>query len=671
MIAYNQFLKKHLSYFFWLLVISLPILIYDINDYEEYNQGFYSIKYLYSNFINFFSNYDNKLGLGAIMPIGQGLFFYPTSIFAFSYKLFILSTFILNIFIQYYFFLRISKLLGISNKYKYNFFVNAILVICLANFVYNYIDDWISLHTLYSIFFAKLFYLIKFKFRKKTNSLNKLTIFFLIGFLNGHLAYVFFSTIFLLLIVIFNISNFKFNVKILIIPFLICLVICVPNIFNFIDIYSTYPDLKIPKPIYEDITKSLWYPINFFFRICDYFFNLNLTNNYTYFHSKILGYGPQLIFGFFFSLILLFKKKSKFIFNLDKIYILSFIILIFINSLPIGNYAIFLRDYMNIIFLFIFVLILNKNIYLSFSNICLALFFISNLMMLVESFRFLKTNDVSYNLNNLQKKYSNELKNYLNSISKDKRFFRIYLSEKVFKDINNRRNLYYKKNDIYTPKDFTKYKLAVLNVHLKNNPNNNIRKPKLKLHDQLFPLNNEIENKFLMNFYQIKYLFIYEKELLKINLSNFKKIKKFNFDDKSLIIFENQNFGNQYTLSNLNNLKSCQEYSLVDCLVKDKNKFNVNNKIHINKISDNKIEVINLNNNDVNIVLPFIDYHNQKYNENLLYKKFKIKNIKKNNQVIVNYSSNSFIFIKIAVILSLMYLTYISYIRKQKKFKNT
>ena len=241
----------------------------------------------------------------------------------------------------------------------------------------------------------------------------------------------------------------------------------------------------------------------------------------------------------------------------------------------------------------------------------------------------------------------------------------------MYKDINNRRNLYYKENDIFTPKDFTKYKLAVLNVHLKNNPSNNIRKPKLKLHDQLFPLNNEIENKFLMNFYQIKYLFIYEKELLKINLSNFKKIKKFNFDDKSLIIFENQNFGNQYTLSNLNNLKSCQEYSLVDCLVKDKNKFNVNNKSHINKISDNKIEVINLNNNDVNIVLPFIDYYNQKYNENLLYKKFKIKNIKKNNQIIVNYSSNRFIFIKIAVIFSLMYLIYISYIRKQKNFKNS
>ena len=59
-------------------------------------------------------------------------------------------------------------------------------------------------------------------------------------------------------------------------------------------------------------------------------------------------------------------------------------------------------------------------------------------------FQIFKTNDVSYNLNNLQKKYSNELKNYLNSISKDKDFSE-FIYEKVFKDINNRRNLYYKK----------------------------------------------------------------------------------------------------------------------------------------------------------------------------------------------------------------------------------
>ncbi len=669
MTIYNEFFKRHLSYFFWLIIISFPILIYDVNDYEEYNQGFYSVKYLYSNLINFFSNYDNKIGLGAVMPIGQGLFFYPTSIFSFNYELFIISSFILNISIQYYFFLRISKILKISDKYRYNFFINIILIISLANFVYNYTDDWISLHASYSIFFAELFYVIKFGLKKSTSSLNKLVIFFLIGFLNGHLAYVFFSAIFLFFIILFNFNCFRLNIKVLIIPFLISLIVCAPNIFNLTNIYLTYPDLEMAKPIYEDITQSLWYPINFVLRIFDHFFNFSMTNYDLFFHSKILGYGPQLILGLFFSLILFFKKKSKYIFNLDKIYILSFIILVFINSIHIGNYAIFLRDYMNIIFLFIFLLILNKNIFSKFVNICLVLLLISNLMMLVESYRFIKANDVMLNSKNVDKEYSTDLKDYLISISKNKRFFRIYLSENIYKDIKNKQSLFYKKNGIFSPKDFTKYELAVFNVHLKNNPNNSIRKPNLKFHEELFPLNNEIENKFLMNFYQIKYLFIYEKEISGIDLSNFKKIKSINFDNKSLVVFENLYFGNQYTLINLNNLKTCKEYSLISCLIQNKNELKINNKITINKISDSKIEVVNLNKNDVNIVLPFIDYSLKKDNRNFFYKKFKIKNIKKNNQVIVNYSSGYFIIVKTITIISLLFLIYVAYFRKQKFVK--
>ena len=46
MANYIEFFKKHLSYFFCLIIISLPILIYNVNDYEEYSQGFYSVKYL-------------------------------------------------------------------------------------------------------------------------------------------------------------------------------------------------------------------------------------------------------------------------------------------------------------------------------------------------------------------------------------------------------------------------------------------------------------------------------------------------------------------------------------------------------------------------------------------------------------------------------------------------
>lgn len=666
---YNEFFKKHLSYFFWLIIITSPILIYDVNDYEEYNQGFYSLKYLYSNLINFFSNYDNKIGLGAVMPIGQGLIFYPTSIFSFNYKLFIISSFILNISIQYYFFLRISKILKISDKYRYNFFINIILIISLANFVYNYTDDWISIHTSYSVFFAELFYIIKLGLKKSTSSLNKLIIFFLISFLNGHLAYVFFSAIFLFLIILFNFNCFKINIKVLVLPFLISLIICIPNIFNLTNIYLSYPDIEIAKPNYENIVKSLWYPINFGLKVFNYFFNFNIKNYDLFFHSKILGYGPQLIFGLFFSLIIFFKKKSKYIFNLDKIYILTFVILFFINSMPLGNYGIFLRDYMNIIFLFICLIILNKKIFFKFINIFFVLLLISNLMMLVESYRFIKANDVMVNSKNNNKEYSTDLKNYLISISKDKRFFRIYLSENIYKDINNKRNIFYKKNGIFSPKDFTKYGLAVFNVHLKNNPYNNIRKPNIKFHEELFPLNNEIENKFLMNFYQIKYLLIYEKEILGIDLSNFKKIKSINFDNKLLIVFENQYFGNQYTLNNLNDLKTCQKYSLINCLMQNKNELKINNKITINKISDSKIEVVNSNKNDVKIVLPFVDYRFKKDNKNFFYKKFKIKNIKRNNKVIVNYSSGYFMIIKAITIFSLLFLIYVAYFRKQKFVK--
>lgn len=665
MANYIEFFKKHLSYFFCLIIISLPILIYNVNDYEEYSQGFYSVKYLYSSLINFFSNYDNKIGFGAVMPIGQGLFFYPTSIFSFNYEIFIITSFVFNISIQYYFFLRISKLLKVSEKYRYNFFINSILVISLVNLVYNYTDDWISLHTSYSIFFAELFYVIKYGLKKLNSSLNKLLIFFLIGFLNGHLAYIFLSTIFLFSIILLNFNYFKINIKVLIIPFIISLFICAPNIFNLTNIYLTYPDLEMAKPNFENVSNSLLYPINFLLRIFDHFFNFNIKNDNLFFHSKILGYGPQLILGFLFSVILFLKKKSKYIFNLDKIYILSFIILVFINSIPIGGYGIYLRDFMNAIFLFIFIIILNEKIFSKFINICLALLLISNLMMFVESCRFIKANDVMINSNNINKEYSTDLKDYLVSISNSKRFFRIYLSEDIYKDINNKQNVFFKNNGIFTPKDFTKYELAVLNVHLKNNPHNNIRKPNLKFHEELFPLNYEIEKKFLMNFFQIKYLFIYEQEIKEIDLSNFKRIKSFNFDNKSLVVFENLSFGHQYILNDLKDLRTCKKYSLINCLVQEKNRIKIDNKITINKISDSKIEVVNSNNNHVNVILPFIDYSLDRDNKNYFYEKFLIKNIKKNDKIIVSYSSQYFIIIKLITIISILFLIYLAYLKKK------
>jgi len=103
--------------------------------------------------------------------------------------------------------------------------------------------------------------------------------------------------------------------------------------------------------------------------------------------------------------------------------------------------------------------------------------------------------------------------------------------------------------------------------------------------------------------------------------------------------------------------------------MQNKNELKINNKITINKISDSKIEVVNSNKNDVKIVLPFVDYRFKKDNKNFFYKKFKIKNIKRNNKVIVNYSSGYFMIIKAITIFSLLFLIYVAYFRKQKFVK--
>ena len=358
MYKYSNYIWKHFSYIFCSTIIVFPIIFFDVNDYEEYSQGIYSVKYLFSSFNNFFSNYNFDLGLGTSMPFGQGLFFYPTSLMSFNLELFNISTLLINIFIQYYFFLRISKIFSISRNNTYNFFINILLIINLTNLAYIYYDDWISHHTLYSIFFALIFYFIKFSKKNTQSSLNKFTIFFLVAFINGHLAYLLIFSLFLTLIFILNFKNFKLNVKDFVLPTLVCLIICTPRVIELLNIYLTYPQSDPPSPQFKNFYDTLKYPINFILRVFDYFFNSNLANRDIFFDSRVAGYGPQLIFGSLIALFLIFKKKSKMVFNLDKAYFLVFIIFLFSNFLTVGNlvanYQLFLRDFLNIIFLIIF-----------------------------------------------------------------------------------------------------------------------------------------------------------------------------------------------------------------------------------------------------------------------------------------------------------------------------
>ena len=281
--------------------------------------------------------------------------------------------------------------------------------------------------------------------------------------------------------------------------------------------------------------------------------------------------------------------------------------------------------------------------------------------MFTVSFWHLKSNNVISIFKNSNNKYSNNLENYLVSIkSYDNIFSRIYISENVFKDINYRKNIFYKINNIYSPKDFTKFNLNILNVTLKNSSNDNIRIPEFRMYNLLYPVNKEIESRFLMNFYQIKFLFIYEDELKKIDASNFIVEKKFVIDEKKLLILRNLDFGKyQYEIEDYNDLSTCNEKVISLCLLNDKKKFQKNNKIKIFKTSNNRIEIKNFNDRKINLLLPFVEKNLwNKDDENLIYEKFKLVNLDVNEKLVIDNKSFLFIINKLIMIFTLITFTH-------------
>ena len=225
---------------------------------------------------------------------------------------------IIEYFYPILFFLRISKILSISENIIYNFFINILLIVCVTNLAFCYLDDWIAGHTLYSIFFALIFYLIKFAKKNTKSSINKFTLFFLLAFINGHLGYLSIFFVFLSLIFFLNIKNFTLNVKKFYFTFFCLFNNMRAKTGELSNIYFTYPQLELPNAKFKNFYNNLEYPINFILRIFDHLFNSDYASKDIYFHSKILGYGPQLILGFLIALFLIFKKKSKMIFNFDK-----------------------------------------------------------------------------------------------------------------------------------------------------------------------------------------------------------------------------------------------------------------------------------------------------------------------------------------------------------------
>ena len=82
--------------------ILFPLNKFGLTDNEELKAGIFSLFYLFRdfNFLTPTSNYIDQLGPGVGLPLGQGLFFYPTNLLIFDYKIFFNATVIFNLFIQ-------------------------------------------------------------------------------------------------------------------------------------------------------------------------------------------------------------------------------------------------------------------------------------------------------------------------------------------------------------------------------------------------------------------------------------------------------------------------------------------------------------------------------------------------------------------------------------------
>lgn len=668
----NSFIYKNIFFIFSSIILITPLLFFEVNDYEEYSQGIFSVQFIYSSISNFFSNFNTSIGMGSTFPIGQGLFLYPTSLFAFNLQLFKVLTIILNSLIQYNFFKKIcKKILKIKNTNLLNIFV-ILLVISLPNILFNYLTDWISHYTAFTLLFPVIYYLLKYQKYKQPRSIIKLTLFLALFVHNAHLGYSLQILIIFICLLILNNTNIFFHKYTFIALLSLFLFISFGKFYELISFFRNYP---IVEPNLGNFTslniiellKIILLPFNYILRIFDYIFKTNLSfeNFVGLLNLRNPGYGIQIMLGFILSIYFIKKKISKEIYHFDYIFLILIIIYILNNTYNIINYLTYTKETINLFSLFLIIYFINFHKNKKIVNSILAILLFTNLTLYTESVYHLKNNDVLNKDIHYTKKTL--LKDKLNSLKNDNsQFSRIYLSEKVFSEISNRRNIYFKKNRIFVPKDFNKFGLNVLNVVTKNANYIALRDGHMKLNNNIFPKNEEIKNTLIMNFFKIKYVIIYKSEFILNNYLDFRIIYEIDVGKDKLLIVENINYGNDLVLKNDNFYNVCNQYNKLNCLLNIKENLDTNNKVIIDNKIKNKIQIANNNSKKIKLILPFILNDVWKLNKTnkKLFNYFDIIELEPFEKLEINLINSTYVLYKFITIVLFLFLLFLSLNKK-------
>ena len=603
-------LIKLIFFFLVVLIFTYPLLYYGIVDREDVININFNVKYQNSNLFDISRYFFYFIGAGDSFPTTtQALLYHPLNFIFINPEPFLYFIFIFFHFVvQIYFFSKILKLL----KIKYNYFSLVFLTIFLIpNINYLLTDDWIGALASYSFFFPIIYYSLKLLKKKQNLSFLQLSFWLSFSFINFHPGHFVLILFFLLFLFFFNykILIFITKKKLSYILIFIILVICSEKVFYILTSiveFSNFSDSEIIRDNHPGYILDMYFlaPISF------------MIENY-WSDSRFPYSGIFIILSTYYALKIFFKKESKNFYSLNIIFLIFLIMSLsqkFYLIFPILSATWLFRDLFNIIGLILFFSYienfnLKKKFFFAFNLILIILF---SIITVTNTFKNSELSRANYLIND-SKDLSNNFFN-IEEIKKNKLYFnKTYLSPNLFEDINKQKLKNYK---IYHSYDLLDYNFSPFFYESKAVGNSYKIQNFKRLIKSLFPNFDEINNEMFLSFFNIKYLLIYEHELVNLkNIKNFKEIKKIEINKKNLILFKRLNHNKLPIIftNDLNkiNCKNFQYFS--DCINKYENYFTLQ-KVDFEITDDNKFvfRLNDLKNSFINysIVLPFL------YNDN-------------------------------------------------------
>jgi hypothetical protein len=657
----------------------IPIFFYGSFDKEEFNYSFVATKIISDNLSNFFyKNFSDQFGFGINFPFGTGMYFFPNLIL--NKITYFLSSILFCLLIQYFFFSKILSLV----KLNQNFFLIFIVVFSPINIRYSFYHDWISHLFVYSLSFGVIYYLLKIFYNKKIE-LSYLKLFFLtaLSILNSHIGHISAYCIIFFTFFLYNFNARKIlKLKYLFYLFILIIIIFYKFYFLLDVFYQTKDGLRLRLGEYNsyDIISGFIQPLFTVVKILQAVFsNLGLENDNTknlYFYLKDLinqqsGHNQRLhmFIGIFeYSMIFLFilYLKKNVNFRKQSLYIFDIIILSLILTLvPIEFIPTFISSsqyFSELIYIFSILLFLKLHTTKKkfFPKIIKILVIICLTLNFIEGVNLIK------NSNNYYTHKYGEFFTKINLTSNE--LNRIYISPKIYADINGKKD----KNDnfflsqgIYDVKELYNFNFQPINVNVKNSHGIIPSKSSVKMNWEFYPSYKEISSDIFFNLFNIKFLLIYESELVNIKAvsNSFTIIKDKTFNNKKILLLKKKN-SKHVLLRNITKKKTCElSEALFNCIELLKNNFDLINSNNINliRIEDSNYIVKNNSNNKINYVFPFFNdknwyIGNKLFVENNFFITVEIQphasiNIKHKNNIFKYQKITSFIFLFILVLL--------------------